>query len=132
MIKSRAFTLLELIIAIVIVAILAIIAVASYRHYILMSNRSDAIQTLQAIQLAEENYRSTNTSYGTLAQVWGGASATEQGNYSLAITNISATSYTITASATGSQAQDTTCASIVLAHSSGTTTRTPATCWGED
>lgn len=132
MIKSKAFSLLELIIVIVIIAVLAVIATASYRHYILVANRADAIQTLQSIQLAEENYRHNNTSYGSLAQVWGGASTSSEGNYSIAISNTSATSYTITATAIGSQAEDTACASIVLTHSNGTTTHTPAACWEED
>ena len=132
MIKVKAFSLLELVIVIVIVAILAIIATASYRHYILVANRSDALQTLQSIQLAEESYRHNNTSYGTLAQVWGGVATSSEGNYSIAITNASATSYTITATAIGSQTQDAVCASIVLTHSNGTTTRTPAACWDED
>lgn len=130
--KYKAFTIFELVVAIVIVAILAVVAIASYRHYILIANRSDAIHALLAIQLKEEAYRTNNTSYGTLAQVWGGVSVTEHGHYSLAVSNLSATSYTITATALGNQAQDTVCATMTLAHSNGVTTRTPITCWGDD
>ena len=129
---NKAFTLLELLIAIVIVAILAIAAVASYRHYIIVANRADAKNALLSMQLEEEKHRLQNTSYGTLAQVWGGVSTTENGHYGLAVSNLTATSYMITATAVGAQAGDSTCATMTLAYSAGTTTRTPATCWDED
>lgn len=130
--KTSAFTLIEIVVVIFIIAILAVVAVASYRHYILVSNRSDAIQTLLSIQLAEEKYRTHNVSYGALADVWGGVTATENGDYTLSISNLSATSYSITATAIGNQVEDTTCATMTLTYSNGTTTKTPATCWGDD
>lgn len=129
--KLTGFSLLEIVAALVLVAILVAIAVPSYNSYQQKSRRSDAIQTLLSIQLAEEQYRLKNNSYGTLADVWNNETDTEGGFYTLAITNATATSYTITATATGRQADDTTCANIILTYSSGNTTKTPSECWGE-
>ena len=127
--KITGFTLLELLIAVAIVGILAAIAIPSYRHYIEQSNRTDAIHALTSLQLEQERYRTTNTTYASLAVLWGGTTTSDEGHYTIAITNVSATSYTITATATDAQASDTECATMTLAYSNGTTTKTPATCW---
>ena len=122
-----------LMIVIGIVGVLAAVAVSSYSRYITKGRRSDAINTLAAISMAQERYRSNNSTYGTLAQVWNSVSTSNQGFYTLSITNITATSYTITATGTGSQANDTegstACNSMVLAFSNGSVTNTPAACW---
>lgn len=55
--KLTGFSLLEIVAALVLVAILVAIAVPSYNSYQQKSRRSDAIQTLLSIQLAEEQYR---------------------------------------------------------------------------
>ena len=130
---KQGFSLFELIIALVIVASLAAISVSAYRGYILKSHRSDALHTLLAMQLAQEKYRMNNTTYGTLAQVWNSVTTTEGGYYSLAISGNTATAYTITATAVGTQANDeedgTSCSTLTLAYSNGTTTKSPAACW---
>ena len=130
---TLGFTLIELMITIIVVGILGVIAVASYSSYGLKSRRSDGINAILAVSLAEERYRSNNTQYGTLAQVYGGVSASPQGYYTISISSNTATSYTITATAQGTQASDaegsTSCASLVYTASSGTVTKTPAACW---
>ena len=126
--KAAGFSLIEVVIAVAIIAVLAAIIYPTYRSSVLRSQRSDAINTLQRIKAAEEKYRSSNTSYGSLSSVWGSTS-TPQNLYDLAITNISATSYTITATAKGGQANDTGCTTITLAVSNGADSYTPATCW---
>lgn len=131
--KFFGFTLIEISIALIIVAVLTAIATVTYVSQVRKSRRVDAINTITSISLAEERYRSTNTLYGTLAQVWDGVSASAEGFYTLSITNVTGTTYTITATATGNQANDiegsTACSSLALAMSSGTVTKTPAACW---
>lgn len=133
MLKKNGFTLMELMIAIVIIGILSVVSISAYSQHVKRARRMDAIQTLMAIQLAQENYRASNSSYGTLAQVWGGVSTTANGYYNLSISNVSATSYTLTAQATSSQSSDkedsTACSSLVLSMSNGTETMTPNACW---
>jgi type IV pilus assembly protein PilE len=131
--KKKGFSLLELMIVLVIVGILAVIATTLYSRQVKRSRRVDAIQTLLAMQLAQENYRASNSLYGTLAQMWGGVSATTNGYYNLTITNVTATSYTLTATAVSTQTTDaedsTVCSSLVLTVSNGIDTPTPAACW---
>jgi|SRR5579885_346696 type IV pilus assembly protein PilE len=126
------FTLIELLIVIVVIGILAVISVSLYKSFILKSRRSDGINAILTLQLAEERYRSNNAQYGSIAQI-GGSSTSPQGYYSLAISNVGASSYSITASAQGNQANDsegsTSCASLTLTVSNGTATQTPPACW---
>jgi type IV pilus assembly protein PilE len=131
--RQQGVTLIELVIVCIVTAILAIVAMSSYLGQVRNSRRIDAINTLLSISLAEERYRTTNTTYGSLAQVWGGVTASTGGYYTLAISNTSATAYTITATATGVQTSDqegsTACTPLVLTVSAGTVTKTPASCW---
>lgn len=130
---QHGFTLIELTITLAIVVILTTIAIVLYSTQIRKGRRVDAVNSLLAMSLAEERYRSTNTSYGTLAQVWNNVSTTSEGYYTLSISNISGTSYTITATAVGDQANDavsgTACTPLQISMSNGTVTKTPSACW---
>ncbi len=131
--KIKGMTLLELMIAVVCVAILSLIALTLFSSQVRVSRRTDAINTINAISLSEERYRTSNTTYGTLAQVWGGVTTSTGGFYTLAVSANSATAYTITATATGDQANDsegtTNCGTLTLTSNNGTITQTPAVCW---
>lgn len=119
-------------ITVVILAIIILIAVPAYNAYILKSRRTDGINALLSVSLAEERYRSNNAQYGSLSQV-GGSSTSPQGYYTISVSNTSATSYTITATAQGGQASDSengvTCTPLQIAMSNGTTTQSPAGCF---
>lgn len=124
---------MELIIAMAILSIIATVAVGSYTSYVRKGRRIDAVNVLLSISLAQEKYRASNTSYGTLAQVWSGVSASPEGYYTIAISNVTASSYTLTATAVGDQASDsasgTSCSTLTLSMSNGTITKTPSQCW---
>lgn len=131
--KGRnGFTLMELMIAIAIVSILSVVAITIYTPYIRKGRRMDGINTLLAISLAQEHYRSNNSQYGTLAQVWTGTTSPE-GYYTLAVSGASATGYTLTATAVGTQSADSvngvSCNVLTFTMSAGTVTKAPATCW---
>ena len=132
----KAFTLMKLLVVLLIIAVLAIIAVPTYQGYVLRTSRMDAIQTLLAIQLAEEKYRMSNPTYGNLAQVWSGVTVTEGGRYNLTITNVTSTTFTIQADATGSQMKDredsVACTLMTLTYSAGVVTKFPSVCWLKD
>lgn len=124
------FTLIELMVAVTIVAIIAAIAYPSYLSHVTKSRRADAKVALNALQLSEEKYRASNSSYGTLANL-NASSTTSGGYYTIAISGLSATEYTLTATgATGtSQASDTGCTTMTLKYSSNITTASPTACW---
>lgn len=130
---QKGFTLTEILIAVAISAILAVIAVSSYASKVREGRRIDAINSLLSISLAEERYRSNNSTYGTLAQVWNGVTTSASGYYTLSISSTSATAYTLTATATGDQVKDavnaTSCTPLVLTVSNGAMTKTPSVCW---
>ena len=114
-------------IAIAIVAILVTIAVPTYLHYVRSSYRTNAMQTLESLQLDEEKHRYSNSSYSSSLPL---PSVTR---YTISITSSSATSYTLQAAATGGQTSDsengTSCATLTLTVNNGTVTKTPQTCW---
>jgi type IV pilus assembly protein PilE len=130
---QKGFTLIELLVSVAILAILAVVAIPNYKAYIYRSHRAEGLAALQSIQLSQEKYRASNTTYGTLADVWGNTATTENGYYTLAITGVSGSAYTATATGVGDQANDsssgTSCATLSLSVNNATVTKTPADCW---
>jgi type IV pilus assembly protein PilE len=109
-VRSRGFTLLELMIACAIVAILTAIAYPSYMTSVQKSRRGDATSALLGIASQMERY---NTEKGTYATATLGAappavyaSVTMNGYYNLTLANLTATTYTAQATPTGAQATD--------------------------
>ncbi len=128
------FNLMELLIVVAIVAILAAIGIPSYTSYIRKARRTDAIHSLMAIQLEQEKWRLNNAEYGDLNSVWG-ATTTENGHYTLSMSSVTSSGYTINANAIGSQSDDEadgqSCATLTLVYNAGITTKTPSACWIE-
>lgn len=126
--QQKGFSIVEILIVLAIISILAVALMPAYKTYQLKSNRSDAIRSILAIQIAEEKYRIANTSYGNLAAVWSGTNSYD-GYYQMSVTNNTASSYTITASALSTQSADTNCATMTLTYANGTATQSPSSCW---
>jgi type IV pilus assembly protein PilE len=110
---NQGFTFLEILIAMVIIGILSIIAYPSYMEYIQKARRSDAQAILSQDQLIMERCYSQNFSYSaacgarpTFPQV------TPEGFYTINISNLTATTYTLTATPRGAQLKDTKCATM--------------------
>jgi type IV pilus assembly protein PilE len=131
--NQKGFTLIELMTTVLILGIIALISANIYSGYVRKGRRVDAVNSLLSMSLAEERYRSSNASYGTLAQAWNNQSTSQEGFYTLAISNVSSTAYTLTATAVGNQVNDaengTSCSTITLSVSNGTITKSPAACW---
>ncbi len=131
--RRNGFSMLEIMIVAVIVGILTLIAITLFTGNVRQGRRTDGVNTLLSMSLAEERYRTINTTYGSLAQVWGGVTTSTQGYYTLSISGTSATGYTLTATAIGDQANDTqdgiSCATLTLTSATGTVTETPTACW---
>lgn len=117
--QMKGFSLIELLIAIVIISILSAIAIPSYTEYTQRSKRMDAISMLSQLSQAMERYYSVNYTY--LDAAIGGAdtgapAATTFGftqspadgaaAYNLTISAATATSFSVTATPIGAQAND--------------------------
>lgn len=140
---SKGFTLIELMVVLAVVAIIAAIAIPAYTSQVRKSRRSDATSTLGDLQLREERYRAENATFATDAATLNAASTSSNGYYNITFPTVSgncpntstttaestANSYILQADATGAQAKDTTCATIVLKSECGTISKTPAACW---
>lgn len=134
--SSKGFSLIELMITIALIGILAAIAYPSYQDSILKSRRADAHGAIFAVQQAQERLRGDCKFYAqsiaasnacnasaALSTVWvnglisdgGGNWTSPDGYYNVALSAASGNAYTITATAVGKQANDSTCPTITLA-----------------
>ena len=151
-VRADGFTLIELMIVVVIVSILVGIAVPSYQNQTRESRRTDAKTAILDMAGREERYFNTsniytsipsNLGYGTSYDAASTTTASAaipigRGYYTLSVTTVTPTatvapSYTITATAVGTQASDTACGNFTLTNTGlqGVTgTATPASCWG--
>jgi type IV pilus assembly protein PilE len=126
--KSRGFSLIELLVTLAILGIIAAIAIPSYNDTVRKGRRADAKTTLVKLAQNLERCFSEHNSY----QVASGCTnhnntASDEGYYT--ITSVqNATSYTLTATATGGQADDTHCTAFTI-NQAGTKGGTHADCW---
>jgi type IV pilus assembly protein PilE len=118
----KGMTLIELMIAVAIIGIIASIAIPSYQTQILAARRGDGITQLLQLQMQQESYRLENNSYAISAQL--GLPVSDY--YTFTSSGVSATAYTLTATAKSSQTADTGCTALTLDQSMN---KTPATCW---
>lgn len=131
MIKSKGFTLIELMIVIAIVGILAGVAYPSYQASMQKSRRADAQADLMELSSFMERFFTVNNRYdqdtsGTaVALPFTASPRTGTAYYTLSLSAVSASAYTLRAVPTGSQTTDS-CGTLTLTQ---TGQKTPATCW---
>jgi type IV pilus assembly protein PilE len=125
--KQQGVTLIELMIVVAVVGILAAIAYPSYRNQILRSHRAEAKAALLRIQVEQEKWFLQNNTYTNSLASLNSAATTTNGYYGIALSGVTATTYTATAAAAGGQTDDSACLSFTITQ---TGARTPTTgCW---
>ena len=129
--RAGGFTLIELMIAVAIVAILASIANASYQSFVIKSRRAAAATCLQERAHFMERYRTTNLTYvGAPDPAQCGPDL--DAFYTIAVGNVTAKTFTLTADPKGAQTKDTKCGKLGITQSGVRTTSGEggeAECW---
>ena len=109
------FTLIELMIVVAVVAILAAIAVPAYNEQVRKSRRSDAVSAVGQYQLAMERWRADHPSYANDGSGAPYPATPSSPFYAFTPSNVTATSYTLTAAPQGAQDGDR-CGDLTATH----------------
>ena len=113
--NERGFTLIELMIVVAIFGILVAIAYPSYTTYVLKSRRTDAQASLGLDQTILERCYAQSFAYNSgCAAVPAYPHNSGQGYYSIAISNLTASTFTLTATPINAQATDRTCSTMTV------------------
>ena len=117
--QQRGFTLMEVMVTVAIVGILAAIAFPSYQDSLRKSRRTDAKNALTQAVANMERYYNQNNTYAaatmctstpticaTLGTCTSGICTSTERNYTIALSNIAANTFTITATPLGGQIVD--------------------------
>lgn len=125
--NRNGWTLIELMIVLAVVAVLVALAYPSYTQYVRKAKRGEAQQMLMNWTVNQEIWRSNNPQYATN----GNLAPPTHDDFTLAASNISASSYTLTATAGGDQANDVekgVACDVMTINENGL--KTPIECWG--
>lgn len=96
--QMAGFTLIELMIVVAIIGIISAIAYPSYQEYVLRGNRSEAQAFLNDAAARQERYYAQNNTYAdTHAKLGYANNQSSSSKYTLGISNVTATTYTLTA-----------------------------------
>lgn len=133
--SQSGFTLIEILITIAILGILTAIVIPGHNHSTTKSRRTDAkIALMESASSLEKcfvlNNEYNHASCASYPASGGNVVYSAEGHYKIVATNLTATSFTLTASpvSDGLQAGDTHCATFSIT-SSGIKSATNSDCW---
>lgn len=111
--RNRGMSLIELMIAVAIVGILAAVAVPAYRNYVIRVTRTDAKRDLLAVTQRLERCFTRFNAYNNAGCDVALPVTTAEGTYTIT-GNVTATTYTLTATPQGAQANDAECSAFTV------------------
>jgi len=132
LVSLGGYTLIEVMTVCAVVVVLAALALPAMDSQLRRGKRNDAITALTRVQQAQDSYQYQNGHYAAELQLLGLSSSSQQGQYTLQITDVSPDGYraTATALAGSSQAKDGACSTLKLSVSPGGAEYGPdSACW---
>lgn len=144
MIRQKAFTLIELMIAVAIVGVLAAVAYPTYQNSVQKSRRADAQAALVELAAFMERIYTENNSYNVDLDGDGTSIGSDEADefpfttsprsggafYNLSLSAVGATTFTLQAvPVTGSSQADDACKTMTLNQAGAKTTTGTAGCW---
>jgi type IV pilus assembly protein PilE len=144
--RRRGFTLIEVMIVVAVLGIVAALAMPSFMSQVRKARRAEAVSALSQIQQAQERFRANCTCYANsitaatstacpatcpAATPGLGIAAITGARYTYALSGVTATGYTVTATAVSgsSQASDTGCTTLSVVVANGAGTNSQPNCW---
>ena len=115
-------TLIELMLVVVIIGVLTTLIFPTFEQHILASRRGDGVTQLLRLKIQQEAFRIENISYANTEQL----SLSTSDYYAFTVSDVSAATYSITATAIGSQIADETCLTLLIDQSMN---KSPADCF---
>ncbi len=113
--NQQGVTLIEMMVTVAILGLLATIAISAYDAQKRRGYRTDAISALtRAAQLQERWYTDTGSYSSNLAGIGISSSTSENGKYNLSLPSANSDEFIVTATATGTQLEDTNCWTLSL------------------
>jgi type IV pilus assembly protein PilE len=132
--RSRGFSLIELMMVVAIIAIIAAVALPSFRQYVIRSARTEARNALLEVAALQERYRYSNPGYATTLTALGITASpyeTAEGRYTVTLTDPTAVSFTVSATPVSGKGQESdSCGTLTLSNSGVKgSTSSDAKCW---
>ena len=125
-VKRSGFTLIELMVVIVVIGVLMGIAVPSYFEQVKRARRADAREALSDLATRQEQFFLDNKVYTNDVNDLGRGASSVNDYYNIGIPVFTSTTYTLQATAVGTQVKDTDCPALTLDQAG---VRSPLTCW---
>ena len=130
-VRERGFTLVEILVAVVVVVLLATVALPVYQQQVREARRAEAAAMLLEAANRQARYFADTESFAADLTLLGYASdpaVSETGSYALTA-SLTTGGYLLTATALGSQAGDTACATLTLASDGAQGATGGGDCW---
>lgn len=131
--RQKGFSMIEIMVATAILAVLVAIVLPVVQGYVERARRAEAIALIGEMQSSLDRWRAENPTYAVASGAPGFGDFPTAKYYSIALSDATATGYTLTATGLGVQASDAECSQYVLIRADGTETKTPnpadSKCW---